>query len=43
MDNPLAQAFGRLPANTLGASGVTLGNEQAQQDYASVLARALSD
>lgn len=43
MDNPLAQAFGRLPANSLGASGVTLGNEQAQQDYASVLARALSD
>jgi len=44
----LAQAFaqqqpmgGRLPQNTLGASGVTLGNPQAQDQYAE-MAQALA-
>lgn len=41
--NPLAEALGKLPQNTLGASGVTLGNQQAQQDYIAQMARALAD
>ena len=32
-----------MQANTLGGAGVTLGNEQAQQDYAAELARAMAD
>ena len=32
-----------MQANTLGGGGVTLGNEQAQQDYAAELARAMAD
>lgn len=40
----LAQAFGQqYKANQLGGGGVTLGNEQAQQDYAQQLAQALAD
>lgn len=42
MDNPLAQALGKLQANTLGGGGVTLGNEQAQQDYTQQMAQALA-
>ena len=42
-ENPLAAALGKLQANTLGGGGVTLGNEQAQQDYAAELARAMAD
>lgn len=33
-NNPLVQALGKLQQNTLGGGGVTLGNQQAQQDYA---------
>lgn len=42
MDNPLAQVLGKLQANTLGGGGVTLGNQQAQQDYAQQMAQALA-
>ena len=38
----LAQALGQYKPNQLGA-GVTLGNPQAQQDYAQQLAQALAD
>ena len=37
----LAKAF-QGPANTLGGGGVTLGNQEAQQDYARQLAEALA-
>lgn len=40
--NPLVQALGKLQQNTLGGSGVTLGNQQAQQDYAQQMAEALA-
>ena len=41
-ENPLAAALGKLQANTLGGGGVTLGNQEAQQDYARQLAEAMS-
>lgn len=41
-NNPLVQALGKLQQNTLGGGGVTLGNQQAQQDYAQQMADALA-
>ena len=41
-DNPLVQALGKLQQNTLGGGGVTLGNQQGQQDYAQQMADALA-